>query len=177
MLRTIGKGGVGSVFVVKRIEERNDRAAPCFALKVPEFDAQAARHMSETAFLQMFRSEATALLSLPTHRNLARFETFDLGARPKPILVMELIRGAGLDRLIRSRSLTIESALKYLDGILAALEAMHGAGVGPLDIKPSNVILRDGQTPVVVDFGLRGSKLRHGSGALGYYAPDTLGRW
>ena len=81
----------------------------------------------------------------------------------------------GLDRLIRSRSLTCERALTYLDGILAALEAMHGAGVGHLDIKPSNVILRDGQTPVLVDFGLSGRQLRPGCGTLEYCAPEVLG--
>jgi serine/threonine protein kinase len=77
--------------------------------------------------------------------------------------------------LIRSRSLTIERALISLDGILAAVEAMHGAGVGHLDVKPSNVILRDGQTPVLVDFGLSGRQLRPGCGTLEYCAPEVLG--
>ena len=36
VLRSLGKGGVGSVFVAKRIEERNDPNAESFALKVPE---------------------------------------------------------------------------------------------------------------------------------------------
>lgn len=93
VLRSLGKGGVGSVFVVKRIEERNDPQAESFALKVPEYDAQAARHISETDFMRMFQSEASALLSLPLHPNLARFVTFNLAARPKPVLVMELVDG------------------------------------------------------------------------------------
>jgi len=163
------------VFMARRLEERNNAKAEGFALKVPDYDPTTARSLSEQEFLQLFREEAGALLGLPQHENLARFVTFDLAARPKPILVMELIRGAGLDKLIRSRSLTCERALKYLDGILAALEAMHGAGVGHLDIKPSNVILRDGQTPVLVDFGLSGRQLRPGCGTLEYCAPEVLG--
>jgi eukaryotic-like serine/threonine-protein kinase len=114
-------------------------------------------------------------LSLPQHVNLARFVTFDLAARPKPILVMELIRGLGLDRLIRSRALTTDRVFHYLDGILAGVEAMHGVSVGHLDLKPSNVILRDGETPVLVDFGLSGRKLRPGCGTLDYCAPEVLG--
>jgi eukaryotic-like serine/threonine-protein kinase len=161
--------------MARRVEERNNAKAEGFALKVPDYDPTTARSLSEQEFLQLFREEAGALLGLPQHENLARFVTFDLAARPKPILVMELIRGAGLDRLIRSRSLTVDRALKYLDGILAALEAMHGAGVGHLDIKPSNVILRDGQTPVLVDFGLSGRQLRPGCGTLEYCAPEVLG--
>ena len=106
ILRSLGKGGVGSVFVVKRIEERNDPQAESFALKVPEYDAQAARHMSETDFLRMFQSEAHALLSLPLHPNLARFVTFDLAARPKPVLVMELVDGVTMETLLARQQLT-----------------------------------------------------------------------
>jgi hypothetical protein len=175
VVRSLGSGGASSVFMARRMEERNNAKAEGFALKVPDYDPTTARSLSEQEFLQLFREEAGALLQLPQHENLARFVTFDLAARPKPILVMELIRGAGLDRLIRSRSLTIERTLSYLDGILAALECMHGAGVGHLDIKPSNVILRDGETPVLVDFGLSGRQLRPGCGTLEYTAPEVLG--
>ena len=175
VVRSLGSGGASSVFMARRLEERNNPKAEGFALKVPAYDPTTARSLSEQEFLQLFREEAGALLGLPQHENLARFVTFDLAARPKPILVMELISGAGLDKLIRSRSLSCERALKYLDGILAALEAMHGAGVGHLDIKPSNVILRDEQTPVLVDFGLSGRQLRPGCGTLEYCAPEVLG--
>ncbi len=175
VVRSLGSGGASSVFMARRFEERHDAKAEGFALKVPDYDPTTARSLSEQEFLQLFREEAGALLGLPQHANLARFVTFDLAARPKPILVMELIRGAGLDRLIRGRSLSMERALTYLDGILAALEAMHGAGVGHLDIKPSNIILRDGETPVLVDFGLSGRQLRPGCGTLEYCAPEVLG--
>ncbi|HEY6077679.1 MAG TPA: serine/threonine-protein kinase [Polyangiaceae bacterium] len=175
VVRSLGSGGASSVFMARRIEERNNAKAEGFALKVPDYDPTTARSLSEREFLQLFREEAGALLGLPQHENLARFVTFDLAARPKPILVMELIRGAGLDRLIRSRSLGVERALSYLDGILAALETMHAAGVGHLDIKPSNVILRDDETPVLVDFGLSGRQLRPGCGTLEYCAPEVLG--
>ncbi|HEY5955547.1 MAG TPA: protein kinase, partial [Polyangiaceae bacterium] len=151
VVKALGTGGVSSVFVARRLDERNNPRAPLFALKVPEFDPNTARSLSETEFLEMFRDEAGALISLPHHANLARFVTFDLAARPKPILVMELISGFGLDRLIRSRALTTERAFAYFDGILCGLEAMHAAGFGHLDLKPSNVILRDNSAPVLVD--------------------------
>jgi serine/threonine protein kinase len=131
--------------------------------------------MTEQEFFQMFRDEAGALLSLPTHENLARFVTFDLSARPKPILVMELIRGTPLDRLLRSKALTMPRVIAHLDGILAGLEAMHAVDVGHLDVKASNVILRDGGTPVLVDFGLSGRALRPGCGTIEYTAPEVLG--
>jgi serine/threonine protein kinase len=175
VVRALGAGGVSSVFMARRIEERHAADAEAFALKVPQFDPTMARSLSEQEFLQMFREEAGALLSLPQHPNLARFVTFDLAARPKPILVMELIRGASLDRLIRSRSLSAQSTFGYLNGVLAGLAAMHEVGIGHLDVKPSNVILRDGETPVLVDFGLSGRHLRPGCGTLEYCAPEILG--
>ena len=173
--RALGSGGASSVFVARRIEERNSTDAEGFALKVPDYDPTTARSLSEQEFLQLFREEAGALLTVPQHPNLARFVTFDLAARPKPILVMELIKGLSLDRLVRSRSLSTERAFHYLDGILAGLEAMHSAGIGHLDVKPSNVILRDGETPVLVDFGLSGRKLRPGCGTLEYCSPEVIG--
>lgn len=175
VVRALGSGGVSSVFVARRAEERNSPRATLFALKVPEYDPTTARSLSEQEFLQLFREEASALLAIPHHSNLARFVTFDLAARPKPILVMELISGFALDRLVRSRSLSTGRAFSYLSGILAGLEAMHAFGIGHLDIKPSNVILRDGETPVLVDFGLSGRKIRPGCGTLDYCAPEVLG--
>jgi hypothetical protein len=175
VVRALGSGGGSSVFVARRIEERHDAGAHLFALKVPNYDPSTARSLSEQEFLQLFREEASALLALPHHPNLAGFVTFDLAARPKPILVMELIAGTGLDRLLRTHSLTVGKAFEYLGGILDGLAAMHAAGVAHLDLKPSNVILRDGAIPVLVDFGLAGRRLRPGCGTLDYCAPEVLG--
>lgn len=175
VVRPLGAGGVSSVFLARRLEERNNADAESFALKVPEYDPATARSMTEQEFYQMFRDEAGALLSLPAHPNLARFVTFDLSARPKPILVMELIFGTPLDRLVRSRALTMNKVIQQLDGILAGLEAMHAVSVGHLDVKASNVILRGGTTPVLVDFGLSGRTVRPGCGTVEYTAPEVLG--
>lgn len=173
--RALGGGALGSVFVVTRAEERHDPSAERFALKVPEYDHTTARSMSEEDFLRLFREEAGALLALPPHPNLPRFVTFDAGARPKPILVMELVEGIRLDKLLDARGLTIRSAIALLDAILAGLEAMHAVGIGHLDLKPTNVILRHGRAPVLVDFGLAGRHLRPGCATGAYGAPEIWG--
>jgi serine/threonine protein kinase len=129
--------------------------------------------MSEEEFLRLFRQEAGTLLSIPDHPNIAGFVTFDARAKPKPILVMELVDGVTCERLIASQSLTMPRALEILDGVLAGLEAMHAAGIAHLDVKPSNAILRDADDqPVLVDFGLAGRKLRPGCATLCYGAPE-----
>jgi len=142
VVRRLGSGGVGSVFVVCRAEDRSRRGAERFALKVPEFAGDMAGELSESEFLRMFREEAGALLAVHDHPNLARLVTFDAGARPKPLLVMELVEGPTLQRAIDTGALDIPRVIGILDGVAAGLEAMHAAGVGHLDLKPSNVILR-----------------------------------
>jgi serine/threonine protein kinase len=52
---------------------------------------------------------------------------------------------------------------------------MHAMGVGHLDVKPSNVVLRRGGEPVLVDFGLAGRHIRPGCATGAYGAPEVWG--
>lgn len=173
--RSLGVGGTASVFIVTRAEDKHDAGAERFALKVPDYNATAARSLSQDEFLKMFREEASALIMLPNHANLARFVTFDMGTKPLPILVMELVEGVTLERVIESRTFDMKRCLKVLDDVLAGLEAMHSVGIGHLDLKPSNVLLRRGEQGVLVDFGLAGRKIRQGCGTGPYGAPEIWG--
>jgi serine/threonine protein kinase len=47
--------------------------------------------------------------------------------------------------------------------------------VGHLDVKPSNVVLRRGGQPVLVDFGLAGRHIRPGCATGPYGAPEVWG--
>jgi len=188
IVRPIGNGAGGSVFVARRTEERGEASAESYALKVPSYSGQNAHTLSEEQFLQLFREEAGALLTLPQQQNLAGFVTFDARARPKPILVMELVHGPTVERTLEKQELSVPTAFAILDGIATGLAAMHGTGVGHFDIKPSNIILRDSAgsfgsklstidsiapVPVLVDFGLAGRKLRPGCASPYYGAPEV----
>jgi hypothetical protein len=175
VLRALNAGAAGSVFVATRLDERTDEAAERYALKVPEYSATVARSLSEADFMKMFRQEAAALLALPTHPNLARFVLFDDASKPKPILVMELVEGTPFDRLVEAQGLDTARVLEILDGVLCGLTAMHDVGVGHLDVKPSNVVLRRAGQPVLVDFGLAGRHIRPGCATGPYGAPEVWG--
>jgi hypothetical protein len=181
VLHALGEGGVGSVFVARRAEEKDDPKARIFALKVPEYDGKVAQLLSESDFLRMFREEAGALLSLPdSSQNLAGFVTFDAGVKPKPILVMEHVEGPSLERLLSRRHMDVAQAFDILMGVANGLCAMHATGLAHLDLKPSNAILRDfwdghDPVPVLVDFGLSGRRLRPGCGTPNYAAPEIWG--
>lgn len=181
VLDTLGEGAVGSVFVATRLEDRGKASAQRFALKVPAYDGQAAEALSEEEFLSLFRKEAGALLALPDdHPNLASFVTFDAGARPKPLLVMELVKGPNMAKLLARGRLTIAEVLPLLVDVADGLSAMHALGIGHLDVKPGNIIVReqDGggrQRAVLVDFGLSGRQLRAGCATAGYGASEIWG--
>jgi eukaryotic-like serine/threonine-protein kinase len=172
VLKSLGGGGAGSVFVVTRAE---DREGERYALKVPLYDAVAARSVSESEYLRVFKLEAGALLALPDHPNIAEFVTFDARARPKPLLVMELVKGTDCQELLAAHDLDNARVIKILDGVLAGLLAMHDAGVGHLDIKPSNVVLRPTGEAVLVDFGLAGRHIRVGCATPFYASPEVWG--
>ena len=73
---------------------------------------------------------------------------------------------SGLDR---ARSLTLLSRIAF------ALAAVHGAGVIHRDLKPDNIILRGGDAPVLIDFGvalLAGGRDQPGAGTPAYMAPE-----
>jgi len=176
----LGEGAGGSVYIVTRVDERHKPNARRYALKVPMYDGTAARTLSEAEFLALFREEAGALLSLPqNHPNLAGFVTFDAGANPKPLLVMELVEGPSLARTMQRGNLRIEDALSLLDGVASGLDTMHKLGIGHLDLKPANVILREQiesvSDAVLVDFGLSGRRVRPGCATANYGAPEIWG--
>ncbi len=70
-------------------------------------------------------------------------------------LVMEYLESVTLrQELKRTGTLTPRQAIVVTDSILAALEAVHGAGMIHRDLKPDNVLLgTDGQIKLT-DFGL-----------------------
>lgn len=67
---------------------------------------------------------------------------------------MEYVDGGSLDNLIQSRHRLSEAdTLLYTRDIASALQCMHDNKMLHLDLKPSNVMLRDGHA-VLIDFGL-----------------------
>lgn len=174
LVRPMASGGLGSLFLAHRLEDEGDPLAPQVVLKVPQDAGALLAHVPEEQLLSHFRAEASALAAIPLHPNLARILAFDVAAKPKPFLVMELVDGRTMETELEEKTMTMSRALDVLDGVLAGLDAMHSTGVGHLDVKPDNVILRrETGAATLVDFGLSGRTVRKKCGNPIYAAPEV----
>ena len=69
--------------------------------------------------------------------------------------VMEYLPGGSLEeRMVKNGTFfPEEEALSYIRGIASALKEMHGMRLLHLDVKPSNILVRETGEPVLIDFG------------------------
>jgi eukaryotic-like serine/threonine-protein kinase len=81
----------------------------------------------------------------------------DLDGRPHVALICEYIEGGDvLARLRADGSPSSNAARKFAHRLLSAVAELHSAETVHRDIKPQNILLRDGRWshPVLIDFGL-----------------------
>jgi serine/threonine protein kinase len=94
-----------------------------------------------------------------------------------PYLVSEYVDGIALDEEIAERGALAPHEIALLGTqLLAALRTVHARGLAHVDIKPENIVLRNGR-PVLLDFGSSraiGALQPRGKpiGSPGYAGPD-----
>ncbi|MBO8191136.1 serine/threonine protein kinase [Streptomyces oryzae] len=71
-----------------------------------------------------------------------------------PFLVMEFVRGEGLDTKLRRGALALSDAARWGAQIAEALAEAHAAGITHRDIKPSNILITPAGNVKVLDFGV-----------------------
>ncbi len=92
------------------------------------------------------------IISSITHRAIA--EIYDFGSLPRHLyLAMEYFPCGDLRDRLRN-PMSVDESLYYLRSIAEALRVIHVFGILHRDLKPANVMLRDDNSPVLIDFGL-----------------------
>jgi eukaryotic-like serine/threonine-protein kinase len=105
----------------------------------------------ELADAERFQREYEIISSI-THRAIA--EIYDFGQQPRHLyLSMEYFPCGDLRDRLRN-PLSVDESLYYLRSIAEALRVIHVFGILHRDLKPANVMLREDNSPVLIDFGL-----------------------
>jgi Tol biopolymer transport system component len=99
-----------------------------------------------------FIQEAQSASAL-NHPNIVTIHEIE-SADDIDFIVMEYVKGASLDTLIPRQGMPLAELLRIAIPVADALAAAHGRGIIHRDLKPANVMIGDGRTVKVLDFGL-----------------------
>jgi serine/threonine protein kinase len=115
--------------------------------KRPNFDKFVARFLQEGKQLDNLRQL--------NHPNIVSILGL-FAEQDQYCLVMDYVAGTSLEELVKpDRPLSEAEAIRYIQDIGKALEAMHGIGTIHRDVHPGNIMLRQKNSePILIDFGL-----------------------
>ncbi|MEU2610016.1 serine/threonine-protein kinase [Micromonospora sp. NPDC007271] len=114
--------------------------------------------VSDPDFIARFRAEARIMASL---RHPGVVQVFDCGEDDLPdgsradYLVMEFVEGEPLSRRIEAAGqLDVAETMSVVAQVAQALHAAHARGIVHRDVKPSNLLVQENGSVVLVDFGV-----------------------
>jgi serine/threonine-protein kinase len=144
ILREVGRGGMGVVFLAEREDEQFSQRVAVKLVK---------RGLDTEDILRRFRNERQILASLH-HPNIAQL--FDGGETEDglPYFVMEHVEGLPLLQYCEERGLPVAERLRMFRRICSAVSHAHQNLVVHRDIKPSNILVTEDGEPKLLDFGV-----------------------
>jgi serine/threonine protein kinase len=143
LIREIGRGGMGVVYLAERSDETFHRRAAVKLLPASGSDVIIAR----------FQQERRILASLD-HPHIAKL--LDAGATEEgwPYFVMEFVEGQPIDRWCDERKLNISQRIELFRSVIAAVEYAHRHLVVHRDLKPGNIFVTGDGVVKLLDFGI-----------------------
>ena len=144
IIREIGQGGMGTVYLAARADGYFEKQVAIKLLK---------RGVANEEVLRRFRSEREVLARLD-HPNIARL--IDAGTTDDglPYFVMEYIDGIPITRFLDEKQEGLAARLNLFLKIGAAVEAAHRNSVIHRDLKPNNILVSREGEPKLLDFGI-----------------------
>ena len=150
--RTLGRGGMGVVFLARDLVLDDD-----VAIKVlqPSFDG------NEQELLSRFKREIQLNRKIK-HPNVARIHDFGMSGE-YPYITMEYIAGKDLKTVIVERKRIPESdTVTILRQLARGSHAAHELGIIHRDLKPQNVMIEESGAVAILDFGLARGRTNQG---------------
>jgi serine/threonine-protein kinase len=144
LLREIGSGGMGTVYLARRDDEHYERDVAIKILRSGSDDAEA---------VHRFFAERQILARLE-HPGIARLYDGGSTEEGRPFLVMELVDGLPLDEYCDRHGLGIDARLEIFRKVCAAVQHAHQNLLVHRDLKPANILVTEGGEPKLLDFGI-----------------------
>ena len=170
--RSISRLGEGAYGVVYKAERESSGQAVAIKVLNPAL-------CDDSAVRENFNREVDQTRRLKP-AGIAQILEQHLDQQP-PFFVMELVEGLPADRALQNAS--PKRIARVFEQILATLAQAHAGGVVHCDLKPGNILVREDDSTVLMDFGLAAmsspgvpgkSSIGLPSGTPGYIAPEVL---
>ena len=140
VLREIGRGGMGTVYLADRVDGQFEQRV---AIKVLKTEAD--------EVVRRFGQERQILASLQ-HPSIARLYDGGVTADGRSYFVMEHVDGVPIDAY--SRDLPVEERLRLFIAVGEAVQQAHRSLVVHRDLKPGNILVTPGGDVKLLDFGI-----------------------
>lgn len=153
MLKTLGKGAMGVVYLC-----RDERLKRDLAIKVVSD-----QYSRDPAYRQRFLTEARSASAL-NHPNIITI--YEIGTdQGRDFIAMEFVQGQSLQSRLSERGALATAEIVAIGiQIARGLAAAHQAGIVHRDLKPGNIIITPDGRVKILDFGL--ARQREGIGQL-----------
>nr|XP_056717823.1 ribosomal protein S6 kinase alpha-3 isoform X2 [Euleptes europaea] len=173
LLKVLGQGSFGKVFLVKKISGSDARQL--YAMKVLRKATLKVRDRVRTKMERDILVEVNHPFIVKLHY---AFQT-----EGKLYLILDFLRGGDLfTRLSKEVMFTEEDVKFYLAELALALDHLHSLGIIYRDLKPENILLDEEGHIKLTDFGLSKESIDHEKkaysfcGTVEYMAPEVVNR-
>ena len=144
LVRELGRGGMGSVWLAERAEGMLKRPV---ALKLPHPGRETG------TFAERLRRERDILSAL-SHPHIARLYDGGVTADGQPYIALAHVQGLTLLEHGRAGGLGVRERVELFQQVLEAVQCAHAHLVIHSDIKPANILVDEQGQVQLLDFGI-----------------------
>ncbi len=144
LVRLLGAGGMGSVYLGRRADAQFDHEVAIKVLPSP---------IAREHFVERFRAERQTLAGLD-HPYIAKLLDGGVTDDGLHYLIMEYVRGEPIDVYCDRLQLGVADRLRLVQKVCLAVDHAHRKLVVHRDVKPSNILVTEQGVPKLLDFGI-----------------------
>lgn len=164
LMRELGSGGMGSVWLAQRTDGLINRPV---ALKLAHIASR------RIGLAERMAREREILASL-THPNIARLYDAGVTSEGRPYLALEYVEGKPVDVYCNERQLNVHARLRLFLQVANAVAYAHAQLIIHRDLKPANILVTNEGEVRLLDFGV--AKLLDEGQAQATYLTELSGR-